>query len=57
MYCWTTEEVYSRLDRKMNAAYHIMLDASKNLTVNMRQAASVVAVDRVVEAMRLRGWI
>jgi len=57
MYCWTTEEVYSRLATKMSAAYHTVLDASKNFTVNMRQAAYAVAVDRVVEAMRLRGWV
>ena len=57
MYCWTTEEVYSRLDRKMSAAYRTVLDASKNFNVNMCQAAYAVAVDRVVEAMRLRGWV
>jgi glutamate dehydrogenase (NAD(P)+) len=41
----------------MSAAYHTVLDASKNFNVNMWQAAYAVAVDRVVEAMRLRGWI
>ncbi len=30
---------------------------TKNFSVNMRQAAYAVAVDRVVEAMRLRGWV
>ena len=29
----------------------------KNYIVNMRQAAYAVAVDRVVEAMWLRGWV
>ena len=57
MYCWTTEEVYSRLAAKMSAAYHTVLDASRNFAVNMRQAAYVVVVDRVVEAMRLSGLV
>jgi glutamate dehydrogenase/leucine dehydrogenase len=29
----------------------------KSFAVNMRQAAYAVAVDRVVEAMRLRWWV
>ncbi len=57
MYCWSIEEVYERLDKKMTAAYHAVLDASQGYGVNMRQAAYAVAVDRVVEAMRLRGWV
>ena len=57
LYCWTVEEVYERLDTKMSLAYHTVLDASKLYNVNMRQAAYVVAVDRVVEAMRVRGWV
>ncbi|MBE0516244.1 MAG: Glu/Leu/Phe/Val dehydrogenase [Methanophagales archaeon] len=57
MYCWSLEEVYERLDSKMSYAYHTVLDASKAYNINMRQAAYVVAVGRVVEAMRLRGWV
>lgn len=57
MYCWGIEEVYERLDKKMTAAYRSVLDASLGYGINMRQAAYVVAVDRVVEAMRLRGWV
>ena len=57
MYCWRIEEVYERLDEKMTAAYRSVLDASRGYGINMRQAAYVVAVDRVVEAMRMRGWV
>jgi glutamate dehydrogenase (NAD(P)+) len=56
-YVWDINDVYSRLDTKMTAAYHSVLDASKKYKVNMRQAAYVKAVERVVEAMKLRGWI
>ncbi len=57
MYYWEEKEVYERLDKKMTIAYHSVLDASKEYNINMRQAAYVVAVKRVVEAMKLRGWV
>jgi glutamate dehydrogenase (NAD(P)+) len=57
MYYWSLEEVHERLAHKMSSAYHTVLDAAKTYNVNMRQAAYVVAVNRVVETMRLRGWI
>jgi glutamate dehydrogenase (NAD(P)+) len=57
MYSWEEDEVYQRLDRKMTLAYHSVLDTSREYNINMRQAAYVLAVGRVVEAMKLRGWI
>ncbi|MBP2030074.1 glutamate dehydrogenase (NAD(P)+) [Methanohalophilus levihalophilus] len=57
MYYWSEERVHSRLDRKMTDAYHAVLEASKNYNIDMRTAAYVVAIDRVVVAMKDRGWI
>ena len=57
MYYWDEKEVRQRLDKKMTTAYHSVLDTSKKYNINMRQAAYVVAVQRVVEAMKLRGWV
>jgi glutamate dehydrogenase (NAD(P)+) len=57
MYCWDEKEVYERLETRMVAAYHSVLSASKKYKINMRQAAYVRAVERVVEAMKLRGWV
>lgn len=57
MYYWEEKEVYERLDKKMTTAYHSVLKASKDYKINMRQSAYVVAVERVVEAMKLRGWV
>ncbi|MDO9097851.1 MAG: glutamate dehydrogenase, partial [Candidatus Methanoperedens sp.] len=57
MYYWEEALVHERLDKKMTSAYHATLQASKKYNINMRKAAYVVAVGRVVEAMRLRGWI
>jgi glutamate dehydrogenase (NAD(P)+) len=57
MYYWEMEDVHKRLDKKMTAAYHSVLTTSKKYNINMRQSAYVVAVERVVEAMKLRGWV
>ena len=56
-YCWDVDDVYKRLDDRMTRAYHTVLDTSRAYNINMRQAAYVVAVNRVVEAMKMRGWI
>jgi len=57
MYYWTEKEVYDRLDEKMTTAYRSVWDTHKEYKINMRQAAYVRAVERVVEAMKLRGWV
>ena len=56
-YTWDIKDVYDRLDKKMTAAYHSVYNTSKQYKINMRQAAYVRAVERVVEAMKLRGWV
>ena len=57
MYYWDEKQVHDRLDKRVTVAYHSTLDTSKEYGINMRQAAYVIAVKRVVEAMKLRGWI
>jgi len=57
MYSWEETEVREHLDKKMTAAYHLVLNTSREYKINMRQAAYVRAVERVVEAMKLRGWV
>jgi len=57
MYYWDEALVHERLDKKMTSAYHATLQASKKYNINMRKAAYVVAVGRVVKAMQLRGRI
>lgn len=57
MFYWEENEVYERLDNKMTTAYHSVYSTHKEYKINMRQAAYVRAVERVVEAMKLRGWV
>ena len=54
---WTKNEVLSREDEKMTAAFHAVLEMSIKEKVSMRDAAYMVAIARVVKAMELRGWI
>jgi glutamate dehydrogenase len=54
---WTKEEVLQRLDTKMTQAFLSVLEMSEKEKVYMRDAAYMVAIDRVVKAMQLRGWI
>jgi len=54
---WTKEEVLEKLDTKMTVAFHGVLDMSVGEKVFMRDAAYMVAIDRVVKSMQLRGWI
>jgi len=56
-YYWEEEEVHQRLDKKMTKAFQHVLAESLKRKVNMRIAAYIVAVSRVAEAMRLRGWV
>jgi glutamate dehydrogenase (NAD(P)+) len=57
MYYWSENEVYERLDNRMTSAYHDVYSTHKDYKINMRQAAYVRAVERVVQAMKLRGWV
>lgn len=41
----------------MTIAFHGVLDMSIARKVNMRDAAYMVAIGRVVKAMQLRGWV
>jgi len=56
-YYWTHAEVLDRLDIKMTQAFNSVLEMSEGEKVFMRDAAYMVAIQRVVTAMELRGWI
>ncbi len=54
---WTKAEVLEKLDTKMTQAFHAVLDMAVKEKVFMRDAAYMVAIDKVVKAMQLRGWL
>jgi glutamate dehydrogenase (NAD(P)+) len=55
-YYWTLDEVYQRLDQKMTKAFWDVMDAMEKYKVEPRTAAYIVAVKRVADAVRIRGW-
>jgi glutamate dehydrogenase (NAD(P)+) len=55
-YYWEEELVHERLDKKMTAAFHAVHAAAQEHKVNNRVAAYLVAVSRVAEVVKLRGW-
>jgi glutamate dehydrogenase (NAD(P)+) len=55
-YYWDEQTVHERLDSKMTTAFHTVYDRAQTLKVHNRLAAYCVAIERVAEAVRLRGW-
>jgi glutamate dehydrogenase len=56
-YYWERDAVLRRLDVKMTAAFNAVLNRSIEEKVYTRDAAYMVAIDRVVTAMEMRGWL
>jgi len=56
-YYWDEKTVHERLDQKMTAAFHAVHEMAQRQKVHNRLAAYLVAVNRVAEAVRLRGWV
>jgi glutamate dehydrogenase len=56
-YYWTEEEVNEKLRVMMARAFDAVYKMHKARDVTMRRAAFMVAVNRVAEAMKVRGWL
>ena len=56
-YYWEKEEVLSKLDVKMTNAFKAVSELARTKKVYMRDAAYLIAISRVVEACRQRGWV
>ena len=56
-YFWERDDVLQKLDAKMTAAYHSISGLARKQKLYMRDAAYVVAINRVAEACKLRGWV
>jgi glutamate dehydrogenase (NAD(P)+) len=56
-YYWEKDEVLGKLDVKMTAAFHSVLELAKEKGLSMRDAAFYIAIARVAQACRDRGWI
>lgn len=54
---WNESEVHSRLERKMRSALQNVYRTAEKYRTGNRLAAYIVAIERVLEAVRLRGWL
>lgn len=56
-YFWSKEEVLDKLDFKMTSAFQAVHQLAVEKGLYMRDAAYIIAINRVAEAVKLRGWI
>jgi glutamate dehydrogenase (NAD(P)+) len=56
-YYWEMDEVLGKLDIKMTAAFVAVAELASRRKLYMRDAAYVIAVNRVASACRQRGWV
>jgi glutamate dehydrogenase (NAD(P)+) len=54
---WEKDEVLGKLDHKMTAAFAAVTALAKSKKIYMRDAAYLIAVERVVRACKDRGWV
>ena len=56
-YFWTRDEVISKLDTQMTDAYFSVSQMAHRRNIPMRDAAYMIAIARVAEACKMRGWV
>jgi len=56
-YFWTEKEVFEALDRVMTRAYRSTVEQASKFNTHNRMGAYMIALERVIDAMKLRGWI
>jgi len=56
-YFWSKDEVLSKLDIKMTTAYYKVSELARRKKLYMRDAAYMIAIDKVMRASKDRGWI
>jgi glutamate dehydrogenase (NAD(P)+) len=56
-YYWEKDEVLGKLDVKMTSAFNAVLEFAKKKKLSLRQAAFSIAVARVAQACKDRGWV
>ena len=55
-YYWDEKEVYEKLDKKISKSFWDTVSTMEKYKCNPRQAAYILAVERVAKAMKIRGW-
>ncbi len=56
-YFWEKDEVLGKLDVKMTSAFAAVSELARKKKLYMRDAAYVIAISRVAQAVKSRGWV
>ena len=56
-YFWSREEVLEKLESAMSNAFAAVYALAKERKINMRDAAYMIAIERVCSAVKQRGWV
>jgi glutamate dehydrogenase len=56
-YYWEKSEVLEKLDTRMTSAYKAVSKLAREKNLYMREAAYVIAINRVAQAVKHRGWV
>jgi len=56
-YFWQKDEVLGRLKIKMTSAFSDVSELARKKKIYMRDAAYIIAIDRVAQACKDRGWV
>lgn len=54
---WPKEEVLGKLDNKMTDAFYEVWELAQRKNVRVRDAAYMIAIERVADACKARGWV
>jgi glutamate dehydrogenase (NAD(P)+) len=54
---WRRDQVFDKLDGTLESAFRAVHDTAEHGDLALREAAYLIAIDRVAQACRARGWI
>ena len=56
-YFWDKTEVLEKLEYNMTKAFRAVYELAQDKNLYMRDAAYIIAINRVADAVKLRGWV
>jgi len=56
-YYWEKDEVLEKLDVKMTSAFKAVSELARKNNIYMRDAAYIISINRVAQAVKMRGWV
>ncbi|GAK59308.1 glutamate dehydrogenase (NAD/NADP) [Candidatus Vecturithrix granuli] len=54
---WAYDEVLAQLESKMTAVFGTVSELARKKTLSLRHAAYIMAIDRIVQSCKARGWV